>query len=340
MNTVPKNDNTRKENDMKYYLGLDVGGTNLAAGVVDEEYHLISKLSIPTSAGRSIEEITADMAKVSKAVIQKAGLSIEAFEAWGIGMPSYVNPNTNLLVHANCFGWKNIPIYRYLDDKLPLRVLIENDANCAALGETLAGAAREEENIIMLTLGTGVGGGVIIEKKIYCGADMMGAELGHAKLVYNGIPCTCGQKGCVEAYCSATALIRQTKEAALKNKTSALWELCQGNIDNIEGKTLFDAVKLSDTAAKQVLDQYADYLSSAISTYITLFRPDKIILGGGIAEAGDLLIEPVQERLVSNTFAGAEIGVPQIMKAKLGNDAGIIGAAFLQKYGVNRRKEK
>ncbi len=177
---------------MKYYLGLDVGGTNLAAGVVDEKYRLICKLMVPTNAGRSIEEITADMERVSRAVIQMAGLSAEDFETWGIGMPSYVNPKTNLLVHANCFGWKNVPIWQYLEGKLPLRALIENDANCAALGESLAGAARKEENIVMLTLGTGVGGGIIIDNKIYCGADMMGAELGHVKLVYNGVLCTCG----------------------------------------------------------------------------------------------------------------------------------------------------
>ncbi|MGN0401703.1 MAG: ROK family protein [Acetatifactor sp.] len=323
---------------MKYYLGLDVGGTNLAAGVVDEEYHLISKVSIPSGAGRSMEEITADMERVTRSAIQKAGLTVEEFETWGIGMPSYVNPKTDLLVHANCFGWRNVPIYQYLEDKLPLKVLIENDANCAALGETLAGAAKEEENVIMLTLGTGVGGGVIIDKKIYCGADMMGAELGHAKLVYNGITCTCGQKGCVEAYCSATALIRQTREAAMSNKTSVLWELCNGDMERIEGKTLFEAVKLSDPTAEQVLEQYIEYLSSAISTYITLFRPDKIILGGGIAEAGELLLDPLQQRLVPNTFAGTEIGVPKIVKAKLGNDAGIIGAAFLEKYGVKRRR--
>ena len=164
--------------------------------------------------------------------------------------------------------------------------------------------------------------------------------MGHAKLVYNGVPCTCGQKGCVEAYCSATALIRQTKEAMLQSKSSVLWDLCHGDIDIVEGKTLFDAVQLSDTVANQVLEQYIEYLSSAMSTYITLFRPDKIILGGGIAEAGELLIKPLQQRLIPNTFAGTEIGVPQIVKAKLGNDAGIIGAAFLEKYGVNRRRNQ
>ena len=322
-----------------HHLGLDVGGTNLAAGVVDEEYNIISKLSIPVGENRTIEEITNDMVWISKEVIKKAGLSMDDIPSWGIGMPSYVNPNTGLLVHANCFGWKNVPIFRYLENRLPVKLFIENDANCAALGEMLAGAARDDDNAIMLTLGTGMGGGIIIDRKIYCGADQMGAELGHVKLVYNGVPCTCGQKGCAEAYCSATALIRQMKEAVKKNPESVIWELCEGNPDALEGKNLFDAVKLADTTAEQVLEQYVEYLSCAISTYIVLFRPDKIILGGGIAEAGELLLKPLRERIVPNTFAGNEIGVPDIVAAKLGNDAGIIGAAFLDTYGTVRRRK-
>lgn len=324
---------------MNYYLGLDVGGTNLAAGVVDEEYHMLSGISIPTRAKRSIEEITDDMAAVSLAAIKEAGLTVNDFHSWGIGMPSYVNPKTDLLVHANCFGWRNVPIYRYLEDKLPLQIHIENDANCAALGEVLAGAVRKEQNVIMLTLGTGVGGGIIMDGKIFCGADLMGAELGHAKLVYNGELCTCGQRGCVEAYCSATALIRQMKEATGKAPDSLLWDLCRGDLEKLEGKSLFEAVRQGDKTAGQVLWQYADYLSCAMSTYITLFRPDKIILGGGIANAGELLLEPLRERLMINTFAGSEIGVPEVVTAKLGNDAGIIGAAFLEKYGVLRRRK-
>lgn len=325
---------------MKYHLGLDVGGTNLAAGVVDENYNIVSKLSIPTRAGRSIEEITDDMVRVSEEVVKQAGLTLNDIPSWGIGMPSYVNPNTDLLVHANCFGWKNMPIYQYLENRLPMELHIENDANCAALGEALAGAAKDDANVIMLTLGTGLGGGIVLDRKIYCGADMMGAELGHVKLVYDGIPCTCGQRGCAEAYCSATALIRQAREAAEKQPESILWELCKGNLEKLEGKTLFDAVKLSDATAKKVLEQYVEYLSCAISNYIVLFRPDKIILGGGIAEAGELLLTPLRERMVPNTFAGSEIGVPELVTAKLGNDAGIIGAAFLDTFGVRRRRTK
>ena len=203
----------------KYYLGLDVGGTNMVAGVVDENHQIIAKESIPTQAGRTIEEITTDMAEVSKKAVLKAGLQMEDISSWGIGMPSYVNPKTNLLVHANCFGWKNVPIYDYLKKHISLPTYIANDANCATYGEVLAGSASQYTDAIMLTLGTGVGGGIIMGKRIYSGADNMGAELGHTKLVYNGERCTCGQKGCLEAYCSSTALIRIMKEALQEKRT-------------------------------------------------------------------------------------------------------------------------
>ena len=168
----------------KYYLGLDVGGTNMVAGVVDENHQIIAKESIPTQAGRTIDEITADMAAVSKKAVLKAGLQIEDISSWGIGMPSYVNPKTNLLVHANCFGWKNVPIYDYLKKHISLPTYIANDANCATYGEVLAGSASQYTDAIMLTLGTGVGGGIIMGKKIYSGSDNMGAELGATTSIF------------------------------------------------------------------------------------------------------------------------------------------------------------
>lgn len=323
---------------MKYYLGLDVGGTNLAAGVIDENYRVLAKASIPAGAGRDVEAITADMAKVSKMAVEKAGMKPSDFSSWGIGMPSYVNPKTELLVHANCFGWRNVPIYSYLEKLMPLPIFIENDANCAALGEALAGSAKGYSNVIMLTLGTGLGGGIILDKKIYAGADQMGAELGHTKLVYGGRQCTCGQFGCAECYCSASALVHQAKEALMQNKDSVIMELCGHDLTRIEGRTVFSALEQGDAVARKVLYQYVDYLSCALSTFVAIFRPEVIILGGGVANAGEALCEPLKERLKVNTFAGNEIGVPDIMVAAGGNDAGIIGAAMLEVYGINRRK--
>lgn len=325
---------------MKYYLGVDLGGTNIAAGVIDENYHLIARESVPTNAGRSPDLVILDLAETAHKVIRKAGLKMENFTSWGIGMPSYVHPETQLLVHANNLGWKNIPIYSYLNKQIDLPVYVENDANCAVLGENLAGAAQNRDNVVMLTLGTGVGSGIMINKKIYSGADGMGAELGHTKLVYHGVECTCGQKGCMEAYCSAMALIHQAVEAMKKHKSSLLWDLCGGVLGQLNGSMIFKAITKGDHVAQVVVEQYIDYLAAGISSFITIFRPEMIILGGGIAEAGDALLVPLQERLEANTFAANEIGIPPVVKAILGNDAGIIGAALLEKNFEKKGEKK
>ncbi len=302
---------------MRYYLGLDVGGTNMAAAVVDSDFKIISRATIPAGAGRSIEVITDDMANVSKAAVQNAGLQMSDIVSWGIGMPSCVNSKTNLLVHANCFGWKNVPIYDYLKGKLPLPVTIENDANCAAYGEALAGAAKGHKNVLMLTLGTGVGGGIILDGRIYAGADNMGAELGHTKLVFEGELCTCGQKGCLEAYASATALIRfYCKENGM-------------DPGEVNAEMIFKAASAGEETACRVVSDYIDHLAAGISSFITIFRPEMIILGGGVANAGEQLLKPLRKRLEYFTFGASEIGLPPVVGAALGNDAGLIGAAFL-----------
>lgn len=323
---------------MNYYLGLDVGGTNLAAGIVDENYHVVAKAVLPAGADRNIEAITEDMICVCRMAAEKVGYQLEDFPMIGIGMPSYVNPATQLLVHANCFGWRNVPIFSYLEKHYHGQIFIENDANCAALGEVLAGNAIGCRNVIMLTLGTGVGSGIILDGKIYAGADLMGAELGHIKLIYKGQRCTCGQLGCADSYCSARGLAQQAREAVSAGKKSIMLNLCEDNLEKIDARIVFEAARKGDQTAKEVLEQYIDYLVTAMSTFTTIFRPELFILGGGVANAGRALIEPLQKSLLVNTFAGAEIGVPQIKLAGCGDNAGIIGAAFLQKYGIDRRK--
>lgn len=320
----------------KYYLGLDVGGTNLVAAVVNDSLQIIARAERPTCAkGRTIEEITTDMAEVSLEAVRNAGLQIQDMSSWGIGMPSYVNPVTNLLVHANCFGWKNVPIYDYLKKHIQIPTIIANDANCATYGEVMAGAAKDYNDAIMLTLGTGVGGGIVINKKIYCGHDNMGAELGHTKLVFDGVRCTCGQKGCLESYCSSTALIRCAKESLTENPQSLMMDLCGGDMEKIDGELIFNSAKQGDALAKELIDKYMRYLAAGISTFITIFRPEVIILGGGIANAGNQLLEPLNDYIYTSTFAADEIGVPKAILASLGTDAGIIGAALLEKSIYN-----
>lgn len=325
---------------MKYYLGLDVGGTNLAAGVVDENYRLISRVSVSAGAGRSIREITADMADISRLAVTEAGLKLTQISSWGIGMPSYVNPRTELLVHANCFGWRNVPIYEYLDGTLPLPLKIENDANCAVLGETLVGAARGYQNVLMLTLGTGVGGGVIMDGRIWCGADGLGAEMGHSKLVYGGRRCTCGQLGCLDGYCSARGLVRTAAEKMTDRESTALWGACHHDIRKLTARSITEAAAAGDRLAEEVWSLYVDQLASAIGSFTAIFRPETVILGGGMSGAGDLLLTPLRERVMEDTFASREIGIPEIRLAEAGNDAGIIGAALLETYGMERRKSK
>lgn len=321
---------------MKYYLGVDLGGTNIAAGVVDENFRIIAKDSMPTAAGRAMESIIGDVIKIAKRAAAKAEISLRQFTSLGVGMPSCVNPKTHLLVHANNLDWKNVPIYDYFKPHIDLPLFIENDANCAVLGETLAGNAKNCENVVMLTLGTGVGGGIILNKRIYAGADMLGAELGHIKLVYNGLRCSCGQKGCLESYCSATALIEQTRESMKRDRTSLLWDMCHGSLQGLDGRMIFGAAANGDITAMNAVARYADYLAAGISTFITIFRPEVIILGGGIAEAGSALLDTLNRKVRAATFAAEEIGVPPVVKAALGNDAGIIGAALLEQYSEKR----
>lgn len=322
---------------MNYYLGLDVGGTNLAAGVVTEDLKLVAKAVIPSGADGTVEEIVERMGCVSRMALEKAGISQVNVPYWGIGMPSHIHPRTGLLVHANCFKWKNLPILDYLARQMSIPILIENDANCAAYGEMLAGAGSAYTNAVMLTLGTGVGGGIILDGKLYTGADQMGAELGHVKLVYGGRACTCGQRGCLEAYCSATALADMTREALQSGQfgDSALWSACGGDLSALTVKQIFDAWKTEDRLAGQMVAQYCGYLAAGISTFVTIFRPEVIILGGGVANAGAPFFQRVNERLSEQTFAAAEMGVPKVIPAALGNDAGIIGAAMLGRRNGN-----
>lgn len=247
----------------------------------------------------------------------------------GLGTPSCINPHTGLLVHANNLHWRNVPLREELEKHLPLPLFIRNDADCAALGEALAGAAKEYEHVLMVTLGTGVGGGMIMGKQIFNGCDHMGMEIGHTKLVFQGVQCTCGQYGCFESYASATALIRQTREAMEQHKDSLLWKLCGGDEAAVTARTAFDAARQGDPVGQALVDRYIAYLAAGLSTLIVLFRPQVILIGGGIGNEGEALLQPLRLQMAQSTYAAEEIGVPPVRSAALGNDAGIIGAAML-----------
>ena len=215
-----------------------------------------------------------------------------------------------------------------LKEKLNKDIYVENDANAAAYGEYLAGGGKGYENVVVITLGTGVGGGVIIDGKIYTGFNFCGAELGHTVIEYNGRPCTCGRKGCFEAYSSATALITATKEAMERDKSSKLWEIA-GSLHEVDGKTAYDGMRAGDTTAKGVVDEYIRYLGCGLTNIINIFQPQVLLIGGGVCKEGDNLTVPLKEFIKREAYCIDENNATVLDICKLGNDAGIIGAAFL-----------
>ncbi|MFA5100929.1 MAG: ROK family glucokinase [Candidatus Omnitrophota bacterium] len=313
-----------------FSIGIDLGGTNIAAGIVDEKGVLIAKESVPTFAARDYSLIIKDMAEVAIKACKKANLTIGDMAGIGIGSPGIVDSKNGVIVYTCNINFDHTPMREELRKYIDLPVFISNDANCAALGETAdTGAACGFRNVIMVTLGTGVGGGIIIDGKIYEGDHSAGAEIGHSMLVVDGVPCNCGRNGCWESYSSATALIRETKEAIEKDRDTVMWDMIGHDYTKISGRTAFDASRKGDRVAQQVVDFYIKYLSEGLIDMINIFRPEIILLGGGVSNEGDYLFDPVRAYVKKYEYGGNRIPTPVIRKAALGNDAGIIGAAML-----------
>lgn len=309
---------------MKYYIGIDLGGTNIVAGVVDENYQIVAKASVKTDLPRPATEIAADMAQVSRDAAEKAGITVDQIEWVGIGTPGVANRDLGVVEYSSNLGFKNTPLVKYLKDALQKPVYIENDANAAAYGEFLAGAAKGSTNAVCITLGTGVGAGIIIDGKIYSGSNFGGGEIGHTVIEVDGPLCTCGRRGCFEVFSSATGLIRMTKEALEEHPDSAMKDA-----DHISGRTAFNYMRSGDAAAKEVVDKYIKYLAIGLANVINIFQPDVLCVGGGVCNEGDPLMLPVKEIVKREIYTKDSVKNTEIVVAKLGNDAGIIGAAFL-----------
>lgn len=312
-----------------YRAGIDLGGTNIKAGIIDGNQKIIVQASAPTMAERPAEEVIADMAGLVKQLMETIGIDESALAGIGVGSPGLVDAEAGVVRYSNNISWENVALAQELGNYFSCEIRISNDANCAALGEVKAGAAKDVSNAILLTLGTGVGGGIILNGKVFEGSNAGGAELGHVSIVLGGEPCTCGRRGCVEAYASATALIRDAKRAAIADKKSLMNQLCDGKIENMNGKIPFDAARGGDPAAKEVVENYYTYLAEAIANYVNIFRPDVVLLSGGVCNQGSSLTKAVEEHLSFLCFGGDRAFVPPVRCAVLGNDAGIIGAANL-----------
>ena len=313
-----------------YYIGIDLGGTNIAAGIVNDDFTILKKASTPTMATREPSAILDDMAKLCYDLLDEAGLKVEDIEYAGIATPGTANHDTGIVVYANNLPFLNYPLAEELKARIPFKaVYIENDANAAAKGEAVAGAAKGTSNSVMITLGTGVGGGVIIDNKIYTGFNYAGAELGHMIIVANGRRCSCGLKGCWEAYSSATALIKMTQEAMDRNQDTILWAMCNGNTNAVNGRTAFNAMRQGDLVAAEVIYSYIDYLACGIINIINIFCPEVLSIGGGISNEKERLLDMLLPRIGLRIYSSNSAQRTLIKIAELGNDAGFIGAAAL-----------
>ncbi len=312
-----------------YRLGIDLGGTNIVAGVVDENYKIIATAKRKTNCPRPAEEIVDDMAATALEAIKNANLTVSDIESAGVGTPGSVQADNGIVTYANNLDFYDLPLANMLKERTGLNFFVENDANAAAYGEFVAGAGKGAKDFLMITLGTGVGGGIIIDGKIRSGFNAAGGELGHTVIAMNGEMCTCGRQGCWEAYASATALIRQTKQAMIKYSDSIMWELCGGDINKVNGITAFDAMRKGDFAGRLVVDRYIEYIAVGIINNINIFQPEIICIGGGISKEGDALTEPIKKYLKGEDYARYMKQNAEVKTAVLGNDAGIIGAAYI-----------
>ena len=312
-----------------YKIGIDLGGTNIAVGVVDENYNIVGRSKVKTNCPRPAAEIVTDMVKAANMAMEDAGITAEQVDSVGVGSPGAINSKEGIVVQAFNLDFFNVPVAAMVKEQLGIDCFVGNDANAAAYGEYLAGSGKEAESFVMITLGTGVGGGVIIDGRMLVGCNFAGAELGHIAIREGGEQCTCGRRGCWEAYASATALIRQAKKAMKTDEGSKLWLMCEGNIDAVSGKMVFDAMHEGDSTAKAVVNRYIAYVAEGITDLINIFQPDILSIGGGICAQGSVLTDPINAFLDQNDFARGFEKRTKLRTATLGNDAGIIGAAYL-----------
>ena len=314
-----------------YYLGVDLGGTNIACAVVTQEGEILGKSSIPTSLPEKPEVIAERIVDCCRLAVEASGVGLEDIASVGIGTPGIANSQTGIVEYSCNLGFQNTPLAQMVSHPLGKPVYLENDANAAALGEYAAGSGRGCHSLVAITLGTGIGGGVVMGGRLLTGFNFAGGEIGHFVMRHDGEPCSCGRRGCFEAYCSATALIRQTRRAMERTPESLMWQEAP-SLDDVNGRTAFDAMRLDDPAAKAVVDQYIAYLADGLTSIVNIFQPEILCVGGGICNEGETLLAPVREIFDREDYARDSQRRTSIVRATLGNDAGIIGAALLPLY--------
>lgn len=312
----------------KYYLGIDIGGTNVKAGVVDENAKLLAHTSVKTEAAGGYENALQNILTAADGALELSGIDIEKIKCIGVGCPGTMDQAAGKVVYSNNLRWEDVPLGLDIAERYEKKVYLENDANAAAYGEFVAGAAKGAKNAVVLTLGTGVGAGIIIDGKIYSGSNLAGGEIGHTVIEIDGWECTCGRHGCFEAYASATGLIRMTAEMIKEKPISRLKELAESG-GKISARTAFNAAKLGDKYGKEVVDKYIKYLACGIANTINIFQPDILCIGGGVCNEGDNLLNPLKKEVAKQIYTKNSSKNTEIALCALANEAGMIGSAML-----------
>lgn len=312
-----------------YRIGVDLGGTNIATGVVNEKNEIIGRGKVKTRAPRPAEAIFDSIKEAVDMAVVNAGISYSDVASIGVGTPGSVNQDTGAIEFSNNLQFRNVPAKKMLEELLKKPVYLENDANAAALGEAVAGCGNGVASFVAITLGTGVGSGIVLDGKVYRGSNFCGGEMGHTVINVDGIPCNCGRKGCWEKYASATALVSQAVEAMQGNKGSLLWQTCDGDLNKVDGRSIFEAYDMGDAVAMSVVDKYLYYVSVGLSNVINALQPDVVCIGGGISGQGEKILKPIRDAVKAERYSVYAEKQTAIVPAELGNDAGIIGAALL-----------
>ena len=314
----------KKEKTLKKFVGIDIGGTAVKGALLQEDGTVLRRSSIPTLATRPFEDVAVRIGEQIRALT--AG---ERVEAVGVGCPGTVDGDRGVVIYSNNLYWKDAHLADELQKAAGVPVKVANDANAAALGEYRFGAGKAYTDLALITLGTGVGGGIVLGGKLFGGCDGRGTEIGHTVIVTDGVQCTCGRKGCFEAYASATALVRQTTFAMLTDRRSSMWDFVGGDLNKVDGRVSFECAKAGDETAKSVVNAYLHYLAEGIINVVNLFGSQAVLLGGGVCAQGKALTEPLEQAVNSRRYGGLRGTATVIATAALGNDAGTLGAASL-----------
>ncbi len=317
----------------RYFIGVDIGGTNTVVGIVDNDGSLIAKESFKTKPDGDHAVFAKKIYDFSVGLAVKAGIPMSDIAAVGAACPGVIKDG-RVVFSAN-LKMNDVQFDEMLKQHFSVPSYVCNDANAAAFAEAVCGCGKGAHSLVVVTIGTGIGGGIVLDGKIYDGVGGAAAEIGHITVVPQGRQCACGRKGCFECYCSATALVNDTKEAMLDNPDSKMWQVAS-TISDVDGQTVFRAMKLGDKAAKKVFDRFCRYFGIGISNIITLLQPEIIVIGGGMSAEGETLVAPIRKYASQMSLKGAFEGKTEIMAAKLGNDAGVLGAAL---YAMEENKE-